>query len=299
MLNIFRKNKDIINKIEYKNYLIRVVFLIIFTFSYAFIYNLFLVPNHIVVGGMSGLAIVIKKITGLSTSTFMYITTFVLVILYYLVFGKKKTINTLIGSILFTLMVSFTEPIAKLISINFNNKLIMLVFTGILYGISSGMIYRAGFNTGGSDIIASIISKYAKTTIGTSGKIINSLIILCGAVVFGFSSAIYAVIILVISSKMVDIVMLGINDSKMCFVSSKKWNVIKEEIPVKLSVGVTEIINRISIFKKDNTVLLIIVPFHSYNYLKDEIMKIDDEAFITTVDCYNVLGGYKKSILPF
>lgn len=299
MLNIFHKKKNISNIVDTKNIVIRIIALLIFTFSYALIYNLFLVPNHLVVNGISGLAIVIKELTGLPTAAFMYIMTAILVTIYYFIFGKKKTFNTLIGSILFTIMISVTDPIAKMITIDIDNTLILLVLTGILYGISGGMIYRAGFNTGGSDIIACIIAKYAKMTIGNASKIVNTFIIMSGAAVFGLNNAICAVIILLITTKMVDIVMLGINDSKMCFIRSKKYEEIKRVIPSKIGVGITEINNKVGILKKDIPVLLIIVPFHSYYNLKDELLKIDPEAFFTSTDCYNVLGGYKKGIIPF
>ena len=295
MLKIFNNKSYILSAVERKNYIIRFIILIISCFIYALIYNMFLVPNNIVVGGMTGLAIIIKDLTGLSTKIFIYISTIILTIIFYLIFGKKRTINTVIGSFIFTIMVSVTESLVNILNISFHSTLVMLMFVGILYGVSSGMIYRSGFNTGGSDIIASIIVKYAKVSVGTASRIINSIIILFGALVFGFTNAIYAVIILLISSKVVDVVMLGINDSKMCFIKSKKWEIIEEHLHYKFKVGITEMSNRGGLFKKKETILFVIVPFHIYHNLKDEILKEDSKAFISSLDCYTVLGGYKKT----
>ena len=299
MLKRFIKNISNPNNINHKNTIIRLIALIISCFIYALNYNMFLVPNNIVVGGITGVAIIIKKITGLPTSIFIYGSTILLIIVYYLIFGKKQTINTIIGAFTFMIMVSLTEPLANQLNISFKSPLVMIILSSILYGVSSGMVYRSGYNTGGSDIIACIMVKYAKITVGKASRIINSIIITAGALVFGFTNAIYAVIILIISSKMVDTVMLGINDSKMCFIKSKEWKSIEKHIGNKLNVGVTEMGNKGGIFTKKNPVLLVIVPFHTYHDLKHEILIEDPNAFISVVDCYTVLGGYKKTILPF
>jgi len=299
MLKLLNKNNRISQLVNRKHYGVRLIALVISCFIYALIYNLFLVPNNIVVGGMSGLAIVIKEVTGLSTSIFIYASTVILTIIYYIIFGKAKTFNTIVGSIIFMVMVSVTEPLIKILNITFESAILMLIFVGIFYGASSGMIYRSGFNTGGSDIIASILVKYAKISVGRAVRIINSIIIILGALVFGFKNALYAVIILLISSKMVDIVMLGINDSKMCFIKSKEWKNIEKHLNYKLKVGVTEMRNKGGLFKNKEPVLFVIVPFHTYRDLKEEILKQDPKAFISVLDCYTVLGGYKKTILPF
>ncbi len=299
MFNLLHKNNNILKLVNHKSYGIRLLFLIISCFIYAFSYNAFLVPNNIVTGGVSGLAIIIKALFGLPTSYFIYGATIVLIILFYIIFGKEKTINTVIGSIVFMIMVSITEPLAKMLTFNFNSTLIMIIVTGIMQGVSNGFIYRGGFNTGGTDIIATIFVHYFKISTGVALRSINAIIIISGGLVFGFANAIYAIIVLLISSKLVDMVMLGINDSKMCFIKSKNWKVLENKLNFKYKVGVTEMGNLGGIFKKKEPVLFVIVPYHLYHDLKDEVLEIDNKAFITTLDCYMALGGYKKMIIPF
>ena len=299
MIKIFKRKNHILNLVDKKNYAIRLFFLTLSCFIYAFSYNAFLVPNNIVTGGVSGLAIIIKELTGLPTSYFIYGATFVLIIIFYITFGKEKTINTIIGSIIFTMMIFITEPLTKSINLTFKSTLIMLVVTAILQGVSNGMIYRGGFNTGGTDIIASIFVKFAKIPVGAALRVINAIIIFAGGLVFGFTNAVYAVVILLISSKLVDIVMLGINDSKMCFIKSKSWKKIETHLNYKYKIGVTEMGNKGGLFKKKDPILFVIIPYHSYYDLKEEILKEDPKAFISSLDCYMVYGGYKKTILPF
>ena len=298
-MNLLKKYSKIDSLVNHKNYIIRLIFLVISCFIFAFNYNAFLAPNNIVVGGITGLALVVKELTGIPNNIFIYVSTVILIIIYYLAFGKERTINTIIGAVLFMIMISLTNPLVKLLNISFKSNTILIIVAGILQGTSNGMIYRGGFNTGGTDIIACLFVKYFKVSVGSALKVINAIIIISGALVFGFSKAIYAVLILLISTKLVDIVMLGINDSKMIFVKSKKWEEIESYLTNDLKIGYTEMGNKGGIFKKKIPVLLVIVPFHYYLDFKDEIIKIDNEAFISSLDCYMVLGGYKKKLLPF
>ena len=299
MFKLFFKHNHVLRIVKRKHFILRFFILLISCFIYALTFNLFLVPNNIVVGGMSGLAIIIKEITGLSTSIFIYASTIILTIISYIFLGKEKTLNNIVGSIVFTIMISITESIAKNINISFESTLIMLIVVSFSYGVSSGLIYRSGFNTGGSDIIATLVVKYAKMSVGRATAIVNAIIIGTGALVFGFTNAVYAVIILLINTKIVDIVMMGVNDSKMCFIKSKKWDILEKHLNYKLKLGVTEMGSKGGLFKKKDPILMVIVPFHTYYDLKEQILKEDPKAFISSIDCYTVLGGYKKNILPF
>ena len=294
----FRKN-HILSIVNKNHYLIRLLLLIISCFIFAFSYNAFLVPNNIVTGGVSGLAIIVKELTGLPISYFIYGATSLLIIIFYLNFGKEKTLNTIIGSVIYMFMVSITEPLAKGANLTFESNVILILVTGALQGISNGMIYRGGFNTGGTDIIASVFTKFVKMPVGAALRIVNTIIISAGAIIFGFTNAIYAILILLISSKLVDIVMLGLNDSKMVFIKSKKWKVLENTLNYKYKLGVTEMGNLGGIFKRKDPILFVTVPYHSYRDLKDEIKKEDENAFVSSLDCYMVLGGVKNKIIPF
>lgn len=294
-----RRESNILKRVNKNHYLLRLFLLVLSCFGYAYAYNAILVPNNIVTGGVSGLAIIIKQVFGIPTSLFIYIATAILIVIFYLNFGKEKTINTLIGSVAFTIMVSLTEPVAKAYPIEVDSHIVLILITGIIQGVCNGMIYRGGFNTGGTDIIACVLVKYTKFSVGSALRVINAIIIGIGALLFGVPNTVYAILILLISSKLVDIVMLGINDSKMLFIKSTKWEELENTFNYKYKVGVTEMGNLGGIFKKKEPVLLVIVPYHSYHDLIEELIKIDPKAFITSLDCYMVLGGYKSKVIPF
>lgn len=296
---LFHKKISIINEVERKNFLIRLIFFTLASFLYGIIYNTFLVPNNIVIGGMSGLAIVIKEIIGLSTTVFINISTLILVIISYFILGKDKAIYTIIGSIIFTLLLSFTSTFSYNLQGYLKNEFLIVLVSSISIGIANGIIYRSGFNTGGSDILASILNKYFKIPIGQCNSIINTFIIISGAFLFGITKTIYAIFILTVSSKIIDLVMLGVNDSKMIYIKSKNWKNLEKYIVKDLKLGVTEIGNKGGIFIDKDPTLLVILPFDEYYNFKYHILKYDSKAFIATHDCYAIQNGYSKKILPF
>ena len=296
---LFHKKISIINEVERKNFLIRLIFFTLASFLYGIIYNTFLVPNNIVIGGMSGLAIVIKEIIGLSTTIFINISTLILVIISYFILGKDKAIYTIIGSAIFTLLLSFTSTFSYNLQGYLKNEFLIVLVSSISIGIANGIIYRSGFNTGGSDILASILNKYFKIPIGQCNSIINTFIIISGAFLFGITKTIYAIFILTVSSKIIDLVMLGVNDSKMIYIKSKNWKNLEKHIVKDLKLGVTEIGNKGGIFIDKDPTLLVILPFDEYYNFKYHILKYDSKAFIATHDCYAIQNGYSKKILPF
>lgn len=296
---LFHKKISIINEVDRKNFLIRLIFFTLASFLYGIIYNTFLVPNNIVIGGMSGLAIVIKEIIGLSTTVFINISTLILVIISYFVLGKDKAIYTIIGSIIFTILLSFTSTFSYNLQGYLKNEFLIVLVSSISIGIANGIIYRSGFNTGGSDILASILNKYFKIPIGQCNSIINTFIIISGAFLFGITKTIYAIFILTVSSKIIDLVMLGVNDSKMIYIKSKNWKNLEKYIVRDLKLGVTEIGNKGGIFIDKDPTLLVILTFDEYYNFKYHILKYDSKAFIAAHDCYAIQNGYSKKILPF
>jgi len=172
------------------------------TFLLALCYNLFFVPNEIVVGGISGLGLIISKLTGINVQLFIYMAQVFCIFISYILLGKEETKKTILGSILYPLFITFTIPIARVLisHLSFQEILVTVVLAGLLYGISNGIIYRIGYSTGGGDVLIKLLCKYFHFSEGKSSIILNIFIIIFGAFIFGIDTAVYAVIILVINS---------------------------------------------------------------------------------------------------
>lgn len=260
-------------------------------FLVALAFNLFMSPNNLVAGGVSGFSLVLKHFFGLNPSLIISISNIFLIILSFLVLGKEKTKATILGSILFPIFVSLTEHLSTYISFKESEMILIAIFGGVLQGLGAGLIFRAGYSTGGTDILNMIISKIFKISLGNSMFFTDGTIIVIGAFVFGFNHLMYSLIILYLISTLTDKVVLGISDSKAFYIITSKENEVKEFVINELKHGVTEFKALGGYNSENQTVLMSVVPTREYYRLKEGIHKIDKSAFFVVMDSYEVKGG--------
>ena len=264
---------------------------IIGCFLVALAFNLFMSPNNLVAGGISGLSLVLKYFFGLNPSMIISISNVFLIILSFLLLGKDKTKMSILGSILFPFFVSMTEHLSTYISFKESEMILIAIFGGVLQGLGAGLIFRAGYSTGGTDILNMIISKIFKISLGNSMFFTDGTIILIGAFVFGFNHLMYSLIILYLISTLTDKVVLGISDSKAFYIITSKEKEVKDFVINELKHGVTEFNAKGGYNSENQTVLMSVVPTREYYKLKEGIHNIDKNAFFVAMDSYEVKGG--------
>ena len=289
----FSKKNDlkILEKINSKSSVKRNIQLVIGCLLIATSYNLFLVPNNIVAGGVAGFAIIINYLFNIDNSLVILIGSIILLILSYFLLGKEKTKATILGSLLFPICVNLTKNIGNIIDIDTNQLLLISVFGGVVYGFGAGLIYKAGFTTGGTDIINQILSKYLKISIGNSMLYCDGTIVLLTAFVFGPTQFMYSIIILYVISYMSDRVILGVSDSKAFYIVTDEEEKIKEYILRYLNHGVTVFNAKGGYAKENQKVLMCVLPTKDYYKLKEGIHEIDPKSFFVVTDAYEVFGG--------
>ena len=254
-------------------------------------YNLFLASNDIVSGGIGGIAIILNELTSISNSLVIFICNIFLLILSYFILGKEKTKATLMGSLLLPILIELTSNINVWLELDTSQLLVSSVFGGVIYGFGLGMIFKAGFTTGGTDILNQIISKFMKIGIGKSMLLCDGSIVLLSGLVFGPTKVMYAIMVLYIISLISDRVILGVSDSKAFYIITDQEELIKEYILKVLNHGVT-VFNAKGGYKKDTqTVLMCVLPTKDYYRLKAGITEIDNDAFVVVTDAYEVFGG--------
>ena len=264
---------------------------IIGCFLVALAFNLFMSPNNLVAGGVSGFSLILKHFFGLNPSTIISVANILLIILSFLVLGKEKTKMTILGSILFPIFVSLTEHLSTYISFKESEMILIAVFGGVLQGLGAGLIFRAGYSTGGTDILNMIVSKIFKISLGNSMFFTDGTIIVIGAFVFGFNHLMYSLIILYLISTLTDKVVLGISDSKAFYIITSKEKEVKDFVINELKHGVTEFNAKGGYNSENQTVLMSVVPTREYYKLKEGIHNIDKNAFFVAMDSYEVKGG--------
>ena len=289
----------IINNIKNKNKIIRLTFFILGTLLLAINYNLILLPNNLVIGGTSGLSIVLAPI--INPQLFIFISSVILIIISYILLGTDKTLKSLVGTFLFPIFTIITLPLCdKLLPyFTFDNYFLLIFLAGFLSGISYGIIFKMGYTTGGSDIMVQIVNEYFKISSGKASRFINTIIILTGGFTFGFTKLIYSVIILYINTEIIDRIMIGISDSKMFYIHTKQEEKLKDFIINELKYGVTILDSEGGYSKEKKSILLCVVKTSDYYLFKETILSIDKDAFLIVTDCYEVTGGVKRNKLAF
>ena len=165
-------------------------------------YNAFLASHDLVPGGISGLAIILNHLFGINNALFVFLVGIFLLVISYFLLGKEKTKYSVLGTIIFPIFLELTVGITKIFTINESQLLLASLFGGVIYGVGLGMILKAGFTTGGTDIINQILSKYLKISMGKAILITDGIIVTTSAIVFGPIHLMYSVLVLYILSIM-------------------------------------------------------------------------------------------------
>ena len=284
-----------------KDFYKRVVIILIGVFLLALTYNLFLRPYNLVIGGTTGLSIVFESLFGWNPTFFLYVCACLLLVLSFIFLGIKRTGISIVGSLMYPVFISLTEPLVHFLQpyLEFDNMILVVLTAGILYGIGYGLVYKVGFDTGGSDIVVRIFNKFFHMPEGRCALIIQGFVVVTGAFVFGINQMIYAIIILFIYTNIMDKIMIGISNSKLFFIHTKEIEKVENFILHDLHTGVTVLDMEGGYSKKKSSILMCVVPNKDYYLFKEAILDVDSEAFFVINDCYEVHGGVKRDNLPF
>lgn len=296
---IFKKKEkveDIFKKIQNKNLIRRYFNLMIGCSLLALAFDLFFAPKNIVYGGLSGVSIVMNRLFGIDKSLFVLSLSAVLLVISYFTLGWEKTKGSIAGSIIYPLCIKIFEPVAASINLNIEDTLLIVIFGAIIAGLGSGINFKSGFSTGGTDIINQITAKYARVSIGKAMLMTDGLIVLGAGFflnnqLYAFSNVMYAIMVLYIISIMADKVILGISQCKAFYIVTEHETSVKKYIMQHLSSGVTVLDGRGGYTGNNQKVIMCIIPTKDYFIAKEGILDIDPKAFFLVTDAYEVSGG--------
>ncbi len=255
-------------------------------------------PLELVTGGITGLAIVIKKLTSIwiEDGVPIWLTTIVLNIPLFLaailVKGKTFLRNTLFGTISLTAALYLVPPIHLV----FEDMILASVLGGVLDGVGLGLIFVSMASTGGSDLLAIIIHKYKPyLSVPQILIVIDTVIILAGIVSFGIMKALYAIIAVYILAKVSDGILEGLKFAKMAYIISDNYNEIAGQILIQLDRGVTGISATGMYSNAEKKMLFCVVSKKEIVKLTDIVAGIDPKAFIIVSDAREVTGeGFRE-----
>lgn len=291
---IFAKKKQIdttnlLKEITNSKKLKRYVMFFVGVFLSAVAFNVFLKPCNLIFG-LSGFSIITEKFFNIDPSLVILLGNILLLIASFVFLGIDKTKPTIVGSILYPVLVKVTENFPNYIDLGNTETIVIALCGALISGIGTGLIFKNNFTTGGTDVLKQILSHYGKMPYSKANIYSEGLIMLAGGIFFGWQSFIYSFITLYASGMISDKVILGISEYKTLEIITTEEKNIKEFIMESLNRGVTEIEAQGGYTNKKKKVLLCAIPTREYFIATEAIKKLDPEAFVIVIDTYEIQG---------
>lgn len=277
------------NTTNIKEYIVKYALVVLGSALFAAGFQFFLYPNSIIVGGVSGIAMIINFLTGLPVGIMTIVLNIPLFIIAWKHFGGKFIISSLVGMMLSSLLV---DIMATLDYSPTGDMLLACLIGGAIKGFGLGIIYYAGATTGGTDIIAKFVRlRFPYINFGTIVLLTDAVIIIAFAMIFDrVEAAMYAVIAMFVVSKVIDLVLYGIDNSSVCYIISENSEQLVKDITDKLHRGVTILSGEGAYSHRDKQVLLCVIKRTQIADIRKIIKNIDENAFFIVSDAKNVFG---------
>ena len=280
------------NTKKIKKYFKEGLILIFGSFIYAIAVEVFLSPLKISPGGITGVSTALNYLSGFPTGILILIFNIPIILFGFIKFGKLFIAKSALATVLSSL---FIDAIANLYTPIFSDVMLGAVFGGALIGAGLGLIMLIGASTGGIDIIVKMLNARFNISMGRAFLLIDGAVILFASVVYrDFETALYSVLAVFISSKVVDIILCGTLDSKAIFIITDNEEIIKKEITEKADRGVTVLPAFGGYTGRKNNILLCVARNNEINLVRNIVIKLDSNAFFFIVNAGDVIGkGFK------
>lgn len=255
--------------------------------------DLFLVPNKIAAGGVSGIATVLHYLTGVPVGMTMLALNIPLFLLGIYRLGLKFGFRSLYGTVSLSFLVDVLAPYLPVAT---RDPLLASVFGGVLVGLGLGIVFRYRGTTGGTDLAAAILRTYTGANVGQLLFLVDGLVVLSAGFTFrSWELAMYALITIFVTAWLVDLVQEGISYTKAFFIISARSDQIAQSVIKDLNRGATALKARGVYTGSPREVLLVVVNRTEVTRLKDLVYEIDPRAFMILADVHEVLGeGFKQ-----
>lgn len=262
------------------------VYIIFGSFLTAIAFQVFLLPNNIVSGGVSGLSIAANELFGWSPALFQYAVNIPLLILCFIMLGKAAGYKTILGSVLLPFFLIFIGHLPALTT----DPLLAALFGGGITGLGIGIVFRAKASTGGTSIIVQLLYQFLHFQLGLSTIMVDGIVIMIALLAFDVETVMYSLIALFIVSRTIDLVQLGFNRNKNVFIISDSPQDIRTEILHTMQRGVTNLGIRGGYGNTDKDMLMVVIQEREFTLLKEVVLKADSDAFVVATPASEVLG---------
>ncbi|MDF2591033.1 MAG: YitT family protein [Clostridia bacterium] len=256
-------------------------------------FNLFIIPNKLLSGGISGIALILSYLFNINTGLMIFAFNIPVFILGYKFVDKEFIFLSLIGMASFSLWIEVFSFLRETVLVT--DIMLACIYAGVLNGIGLGIVLKNRASQGGIDIIAVIFKKYFSMSIGSTSLIINIIIVVVASFITNLNLAMYTLITMYIASTVLDRIQQGFDIRKSVMIITTKEKEVAEEIFNRLVRGVTYLEGEGAYTGDRKRVIYCIVSTNQLAKLKQIVREIDENAFITVSDTAEVMGqGFKN-----
>lgn len=255
--------------------------------------NLFLIPNKIAAGGVSGIAIILHHVVGSPVGLAMLALNVPLFAMGIYRLGLTFGFRSLYGTVSLSVVVDLLAPF---LPVPTRDLLLAALFGGVLVGLGLGLVFRYRGTTGGTDLAAAVLRTYTGVNIGQLLFMVDAAVVIAAGFVFqSWELMLYALVTIFVTAWVIDLVQEGFSYAKAFFVISRRNDIIAGKILRHMGRGVTALKGRGLYTGNDCEVLLIVVNRSEVSRLKELVYETDPGAFVILADVREVLGeGFKE-----
>ncbi|MBW7848427.1 MAG: YitT family protein [Bacteroidales bacterium] len=285
------------DKLFSKRWLINYSLILTGSFILAAGFVLFITPYKIVPGGVYGIAIIIHYMFNLPVGLTALSMDIPLTIIGIRVLGPRFGYKTVTGFLLTAVFVDGLTWLYGVEPLVPDEPLLSSIFGGVFVGLGLGLIFKSKATSGGTDIVAMIISKYTKLPVGQLLIYVDSAIVLASLLVFkDWKIPLYSLIVIFITGQVVDTILQGINYDKTLFIISERYEDIRDKIINDLNRGGTYIKGTGMYNGSEKTIIFTVVNRRELAILQEYIHQVDPKAFVTVINANEILGEGFKSL---
>ena len=263
---------------------------------YAVGFQFFMYPNHIVAGGCVGISMIINRLTGLPVG----VTNMVLNIPLFLIAWKHFGLSFLIGSLAGTYISSFlVDALAATGVVATLDPMLGAIIGGVIKGAGLGIIYSVGATTGGADIVIKFVrQRFSQINFGTMMLLLDGAIVVAYALILDqYASAMYSLIGMYVVTKVIDLILYGIDNSCICYIiSDNSEQLIHEIIDGRVHRGVTILEGEGAYSRTKKHIIMCVVKRTQIPDMRRMVRAIDEHAFFIVSDAKNVFGNGFENI---
>ncbi len=252
--------------------------------------NLFLIPNHIIDGGVVGISLLAQALTGLPFTMLVVLLNLPFFYLGWRRLGLRLALSSFFAIVVLSLCSSYFETLPPVTT----DPFLSTIFGGIIIGLGVGIVIKCGGSTDGTEILAIFLENRSSFSVGEIVMFFNFFILGAAGFIFSWNSAMYSLIAYFICSRMIDSVSTGLDSSKGIFIITDDYDRVSDAIVHDMQRAVTRLHGRGGFLKEDKDVLYCVVSRLEVNKLKQVVTGIDGGAFISVFDVQETQGGLLK-----